>query len=107
MSVSQLRLEMIKKFGIHISLGQYKRIMKYAMNLIEGTLVEHYAKLWLYGQEIRISNPCSTIKLYVNCMLDRKNYFNIFYVCFEGVKQSWIEGCRSIIGLYVVFLNGF
>nr|GEW16020.1 putative ribonuclease H-like domain-containing protein [Tanacetum cinerariifolium] len=32
---------------------------------------------------------------------DGKLYFGGFYVCFHGVKQGWLEGCRKIIGLDV------
>ena len=28
------------------------------------------------------------------------------YVCFEGVKRGWIEGCRRVIGLDGCFLKG-
>nr|GEU40707.1 hypothetical protein CTI12_AA105810 [Tanacetum cinerariifolium] len=36
---------------------------------------------------------------------DGKLYFRRFYVCFHGVKQGWIEGCRKIIGLDGCFLT--
>ncbi|CAI9290557.1 unnamed protein product [Lactuca saligna] len=106
MSVRKLRTTMSQKFGIHVSVGQCRRAKKYAHQLIDGTLVEHYAKLWSYAEEIRRSNPGSTVKLDVNHMPDGKNYFSKFYVCFDALKKGWKEGCRKIIGLDGCFLKG-
>nr|KAJ0226670.1 hypothetical protein LSAT_V11C100001510 [Lactuca sativa] len=82
------------------------RATKYALQLVDGALVEHYAKLWSYAEEIRRSNPCSTVKLDVNYMPDGKNYFSKFYVCFDTLKKGWKEVCRKIIGLDSCFLKG-
>ncbi|GKD71753.1 uncharacterized protein Tco_1325843, partial [Tanacetum coccineum] len=38
-------------------------------------------------------------------MPDRKNYFKTFYVCFNGVTQGWLQGCRRVIGLDGCFLK--
>ncbi|CAI9265825.1 unnamed protein product [Lactuca saligna] len=106
MSVRKLRPYVSQKFGIHVSVGQCRRAKKYALQLIDGTLVEHYAKLWSYAEEIRRSNPSSTMKLDVNHMPDGKNYFSKFYVWFDALKKGWKEGCRKIIGLNGCFLKG-
>lgn len=81
MSVRKLRLVVIKKFHIQVSLVQCRRAKKYAPTLIEGNLVEqeHYAKLWSYG-----------VRIEANDMSDGKKYFNRFYVCFEGVIKGWM-----------------
>ncbi|KAI3767370.1 hypothetical protein L2E82_17466 [Cichorium intybus] len=67
------------------------------MTLIEGTLTEHYAKLWSYGVEIRRTNPGSTVKLDVNSMPNGKNYFIKFYVCRDANTQifpiAWAVVC--------------
>ncbi|CAH1436434.1 unnamed protein product [Lactuca virosa] len=59
-----------------------------------------------YGEEIRRSNPRSTVKIDVNTMPDGKNYFSKFYVCFEGLKQGWRGSCRRVINLDGCFLKG-
>ncbi|XP_052622742.1 uncharacterized protein LOC128128018 [Lactuca sativa] len=69
-SVRLLGDEVKENFGIDVSMGQCRRAKKYAIELIEGTLVDHYAKLWSYGEEIRRSNPGSTVKINVNAMPD-------------------------------------
>ena len=106
LTIRQLRLEVVKKFGIEVSLSQCRRAKKHALRIIEGTLVEHYAKLWSYGAELRRSNPGSTVQMDVNSMPDGKNYFQKFYVCFDGVKRGWIDGCRKVICLDGCFLKG-
>ncbi|KAL4586919.1 hypothetical protein LXL04_011567 [Taraxacum kok-saghyz] len=105
LTIRQLRLEVIKKFDIDVSLSQCRRAKKHAMTLIEGTLVEHYAKLWSYGAEIRRSNPGSTVSMDVNPMPDDTNYFSKLYVCFDGVKKGWKQGCRRVIGIDGCFLK--
>ena len=106
LTIRQLRSEVVKKFGIHVSLGQCRRAKKNALTIIEGTLTEHYARLWSYGAELRRSNPGSTVRLSVERGPDDKSYFSKMYVCFEGVKRGWIEGCRRVIGLDGCFLKG-
>nr|KAJ0193793.1 hypothetical protein LSAT_V11C800402570 [Lactuca sativa] len=93
-SVRKLRLKVMAKFGIQVSMGQCRRAKKYALKLVEGNLVEHYGKLWSYGHEILRINPGSTVKLDMEDGPDGKKYFSKFYCCFQGVKQGWIEGCR-------------
>nr|KAJ0206856.1 hypothetical protein LSAT_V11C500252620 [Lactuca sativa] len=51
-SVKKLRVKVMTNFGIHLSMGQCRRAKKYELNLVEGSLVEHYCKLWLYDHEI-------------------------------------------------------
>lgn len=81
-------------------------ISSYYLLSFTGTLVEHYAKLWSYGAEIRRSNPGSTVSMDVNPMPDGTNYFSKFYVCFDGVKKGWKQGCRRVIGIDGCFLKG-
>ncbi|KAJ9545219.1 hypothetical protein OSB04_024926 [Centaurea solstitialis] len=68
-------------------------------------LVEHYGKLWDYAEELRKSNPRSTVLVGVNSMPDGKNYFKRFYVCLSGLKEAWVQGCRRVIGLDGCFLK--
>ncbi|CAI9275153.1 unnamed protein product [Lactuca saligna] len=80
--------------------------MKYAFHEIEGTLKEHYAKTWSYGEEIRRTNPGSIVKMDVDVMPNGTTYFSKFYVCFKRLKDGWVEGYRRVIGLGGCFLKG-
>ncbi|KAJ9553709.1 hypothetical protein OSB04_017754 [Centaurea solstitialis] len=106
LSLRKLKGLVSQRFNLIASVGQCKNAKKYALDEIEGTLVEHYGRVWSYGEELRRSNPGSTIKIDVDVMPDGKTYFSKFYVCFKGVKDGWIEGCRRIIGLDGCFTKG-
>ncbi|GKC80364.1 transposase, MuDR, plant [Tanacetum coccineum] len=41
----------------------------------------------------------------VDPMPDGNNYFSRFYVCFKGLKEGWLEGCRRVICLDGCFLK--
>ena len=48
-----------KKFGIEVSVGQRGRAKKHVLSPIEGSLIEHHARLWSYAEEIRRTNSGS------------------------------------------------
>jgi len=107
MTVRLLKEEVKRRFGIEVSMGQCRRAKQHAFSIIQGSIVEHYAKLWSYGEEIIRSNPGSTVNIGVNVMPDGKNYFSKMYICFAGIKQGWRNGCRRIINLDGCFLKTF
>lgn len=61
MTTRQVRIEVIKN-GICVSLGKYKRAKKHALTIFKSNLIEHYAKLGSYKEDIKRTNPCSIIK---------------------------------------------
>ncbi|GJY94742.1 hypothetical protein Tco_0511103 [Tanacetum coccineum] len=65
----------------------------------ETTIKDQYGYIRSYAKAILESNPCSTIKVMVTVNPDAKTYFDRFYVCFKGLKDGWILGCRMIIAL--------
>ncbi|GJT76352.1 transposase, MuDR, plant [Tanacetum coccineum] len=67
------------------------------------TLIDQHACSRTYEYGTLITR--STCKLGVDNMPDGKNYFKTFYVCFKGVKQGWLQGCRRVIGLDGCFLK--
>ncbi|GJW95120.1 hypothetical protein Tco_0174792 [Tanacetum coccineum] len=95
----------LKKYKCKVTLSQARRGKKKALNQYQTCLEDHYGMLWSYASEILNSNPGSTCKLGVDNMPDGKNYFKTFYVCFKGVKQGWLQGCRRVIGLDGCFLK--
>ncbi|GJU48669.1 hypothetical protein Tco_1218224 [Tanacetum coccineum] len=96
--------DIMRKYKCKVSMGQCSRAKKKALHEYERGLKEHYARLSDYGTEIMETNPGSTVKMCVNTS-DGNNYFSIYYVCFKGVKDGWINGCRKVIGLDGCFLK--
>nr|KAJ0202336.1 hypothetical protein LSAT_V11C600306090 [Lactuca sativa] len=89
-----------KTFNFIASVGQCRNAKRYAFKEIEGTLKEHYAKTWSYGEELRRTNPGSIVKVDVDVMPDGITYLLKFYICLK------IKVCRRVIGLDVCFLKG-
>nr|XP_043611501.1 uncharacterized protein LOC122583133 [Erigeron canadensis] len=98
-----LQRDIKERFLIDVSLGQCKKGKLWALHDYGGGLKEHYAKLWDYRQELLRSNPSSTIALDVDS--DGSPYFNRMYICFKGVKDGWLSGCRKVIGIDGCFLK--
>ena len=105
MKVNEIQDAILKKYKCRVTFGQARRGKIKALEQYETCLEDHYAKLWSYAQEIITSNPGSTCLMGVNPMPDGKTYFKCFYVCFKGLKQGWLEGCRRVIGLDGCFLK--
>ena len=90
---------------IDVSVGQCKRAKQWALYEHEGGLIEHYGKLWEYRQAILESNPGYACHLDVMPADNGQTRFQRLYVCFKGVKDGWIAGCRKVIGLDGCFIT--
>lgn len=106
LSLVEMKEEILRRFSIHVSIGQCQRARVEARNLLEGKLEEHYARVWDYAAALLLANPGSTCKVGVHVNPDGVNYFRRFYVCFKNFKDGWIRGCRRVIGLDGCFLKG-
>ncbi|CAI9304145.1 unnamed protein product [Lactuca saligna] len=101
-----MKAQISSTYNIIVSIGQCRNAKKFALSEIEGTLKEHYSRLWDYGIEIKRANPGSTVSMHVDHTLDGSLIFERLYVCFKGVRDGWVEGCRQIIGIDGCFLKG-
>lgn len=106
MSLRQMKAQISKKYNLNVSIGQCRNAKKFALCEIEGSLKEHYARLWDYGAECRRANPGSNVKIKVDPQPDGTVIFECMYICFKGVVEGWIQGCRKVIGLDGCFLKG-
>ena len=107
LSLRKMKAQVSKKFNLNVSVHQLRNAKKFALQEVEGNLIEHYGKLWSYGAEIMRSNPGSTVRVDVDLVPDSNSTsFSKFYVCFKAVKDGWQLGCRKVIGLDGCFLKG-
>nr|KAJ0221921.1 hypothetical protein LSAT_V11C200071050 [Lactuca sativa] len=70
-----------------------QRLKKWAKELTEGKLTEHYARIWDYAQDLLIPNPRSTCNVCVTFNPDGKKYFHMFYIVKdekEGVEEALV-----------------
>ncbi|GJW56644.1 hypothetical protein Tco_0103375 [Tanacetum coccineum] len=95
MPLRKMRDDIRQKFMIDVSVGQCKRAKQLALFDHEGGLIEHYAKLYQYMQAILDSNPGSTCTLDVVESDNGSVSFKRMYICFKGVKDGWLVGCRK------------
>nr|GEW32627.1 hypothetical protein CTI12_AA176900 [Tanacetum cinerariifolium] len=86
-------------------LGQCKRAKQRALFDYEGGLKEHYGRLWEYRHAILDSNPGSTCRLDDEETKYGNYYFRRIYVCFKGVKEGWLAGCRKAIRVMLMSTN--
>ncbi|XP_070672245.1 uncharacterized protein [Malus domestica] len=70
------------------------RALDRALKIIEGKHAEQYTKLWDFAEEVKKTNPGSTVKV----KLDRGRFQRI-YVCLGVCKEEFKSGCRPLIGL--------
>ena len=104
-TIAQIQDLVLKKYQCRISTTVCVNAKKYALNEGQAAREDHYSLLRAYAKAIYESNPGSTVKVGVNVNPDEKAYFDRFYVCFQGLKEGWIKGCRNIIALDGCFLK--
>nr|GEX68801.1 hypothetical protein [Tanacetum cinerariifolium] len=68
-------------------------------------IIEHYGKLWEYRQAILDLNPGSTCHIDVDVQDNGQNRFHSLYICFKGVKDGWLSGCKKVIGINGCFIT--
>ncbi|XP_011083912.1 uncharacterized protein LOC105166301 [Sesamum indicum] len=104
-SVKGFRVDAINEIRCHISKDQAYRAKRKALKKLEGSPEYQYTRLWDYADEIRRTNPGSTVIVGTEDV-GRENRFSKFYVCFSAMKIGFKEGCRKIIGVDGCHLKG-
>ncbi|XP_039155395.1 uncharacterized protein LOC120286880 [Eucalyptus grandis] len=100
--------ELIKEqLGLDVSISQCTKAKLFAYKVLMGNYKKEYAKLWDYAEELRMSNPGSTVTLKVEKLdMQSKAFFERMYICFAACKKGFIDGCRKVVGLDGCFLKG-
>ncbi|KAG8379809.1 hypothetical protein BUALT_Bualt07G0127900 [Buddleja alternifolia] len=100
--------DVVKEIRCKVSRYQAYRAKQEALRNIEGKAEDQYKLLWDYAQELRISNPGSTVILVMEDGEDedgRKKFVKL-YICFDALKQGFMAGCRPIVGVDGCHLKG-
>lgn len=100
----------MKENKCHLSRHQGYRAKKIASNIANGSELEQYNKLPRYINEIKRSNPGSTVIMKMvdgfYDALTKQGKFQRLYMCYAGVKEGVLKACRPLIGLDGTFLKG-
>ncbi|KAG8490703.1 hypothetical protein CXB51_013763 [Gossypium anomalum] len=74
---------------------------------MEIDVIEDYATLYDYAEELRRSNRGSTIEIKIERLAPRfPPLFQRFYTCFDDLRRDFLAGCRPILGLDECYLKG-
>ena len=91
------RAQVMKENRFFISSIQGYKPRRKALKIVQGSEVDQYCLLSRYIAKIRRSNPGSTVVMkMVDNFCDRttgQSRFERIYVCFAGVKASFLAGC--------------
>ncbi|KAL8555977.1 hypothetical protein ACS0TY_003696 [Phlomoides rotata] len=90
---------------VKITRAQCYKARSKALLKIEGDSDAQYSKLWAYAEELRKTNPGSTIILGTE-VDNGVTRFNRMYICWEALKRGFIGGCRPILGVDGCWLKG-
>ena len=71
------------------------------LHIISDEYAEQFTSMFDYAEELRESNPGSTVILGT-----KDKVFDKFYTCFEAQKTGWRSACRRVIHLDGTFLKG-
>ncbi|KAK8943070.1 hypothetical protein KSP39_PZI008986 [Platanthera zijinensis] len=83
-----------------LSIWKMYRAKKYANKLIHGSELEQYATVWSYCEEIRRTNPNTTVKVQCKEVSTTQTcIFKRLYICWGALKLGFLAGCRPVLGL--------
>ncbi|XP_050233517.1 uncharacterized protein LOC126682005 [Mercurialis annua] len=84
-----------------ISIQRARRARRAALDKLEGDEDRQYEKLYDYKREVLRTNPGSTVEF-----KEARGKFQGMYVCFDGLKQAFVNGMRQIVCLDGCWLKG-
>jgi hypothetical protein len=93
------------RWGVTLSPDQAYRAKRKAIEMIQGASSEQYTHLRSYADELKKTNPNSTV--IIKCAMGIEGLvFERIYVCLEACKAAFAYTCRPLIGLDACFLKG-
>ncbi|XP_027099030.1 uncharacterized protein [Coffea arabica] len=91
---------------INVSIAKVGRAKRKAKDMMLGTDMEQYQKLWSYAATVRDTNAGSTVKMQIDKPPDgSRGTFQRLYYCLYACKKGFLDGCRPTIGLDGCFLK--
>ncbi|XP_058747068.1 uncharacterized protein LOC131620060 [Vicia villosa] len=109
MKIKDIKAKAQRKWNVGVNKTKAIRARFKARDMVDGSFLGDYTRIYDYCHELLRVNPGSTIKINVDPVPegneDQKPYFKRLYVCFAPCKESF-KLSRHIIGLNGCFLKG-
>ena len=101
-------METVKRaYGVIVKRDFAYKVKYNAHRLLHGSMTEHYNKLGVYVHVLQQTCPKSLIELVTDPVPSDVQVLKRLHVCFEALKQGWVEGCRKVICIDACFLKTF
>ena len=109
MSYELMQQKLKEKQGIDPPRWQLYRARLQVKESTEGFYSESFKYLKMYMENLRKVNPGTVVKFehYERQNLDETPKFKRVFLCFEAMRNGFIEGCRPFIRLDGCFLKGW
>ena len=84
------------------------KVKYYVHRMLHGSMEDHYNKLGRYLEALKIASPMTFLLLVSNPYKKTfPPFFHRLFVCFDGLKKWWLEGCQKIRFADTCFLKPF
>ncbi|XP_050383286.1 uncharacterized protein LOC126800043 [Argentina anserina] len=100
MSTEAFETLMSSELRTPVSRQQAYRTKRAALDMIERSMQEQYARVQDYAMELKRVDPHTTVD--IKCDFNNTQQFPVFkrmYICLGALKQGFKDGCRPILGL--------
>ncbi|XP_058761190.1 uncharacterized protein LOC131634538 [Vicia villosa] len=109
MKIKDIKAKAQRKWNVGVNKTKAIRARFKARDMVDGSFLGDYTRIYDYCHELLRANPVSTIKINIDPVPDgsedQRPYFKRLYVCFAACKESF-KLSRHIIGLDGCFLKG-
>ncbi|XP_071909577.1 uncharacterized protein [Coffea arabica] len=105
-NVGDFMTKVHKDLGVSITPNVRYKVRAKAKEMIHGDVMFQYSKLWSYCEELQKANPDSNVFMTTTENNEGDDKFQRFYVCLDGCKRGFLQGCRYVVGLDGCHLRG-
>lgn len=95
LTVKELGQDIVRRYNCKVSIWKLYQAKYKAIEMLRGTVDEHYAKLRSYILELKRQDIEGKFELWTGVGA----VFKGIYIGFSGLKKGFQEGCRRVIGL--------
>lgn len=104
----ELKALIAEKYKITISISKAYRVRDHTQELLDGNVVEQYSRLAYFCEELIKTNPGSTVELSApKHGQNSSSRFDRIYICIDGCRKGFLDGCRPLIALDGCHLTGY